>query len=81
MSFPALQRGSTGESVRLWQQFLNQQNIPLDPESRALDGIFGPGTERGTVKYQINKGLPPIGIVDTQTYDRAVEDQFAETIS
>jgi peptidoglycan hydrolase-like protein with peptidoglycan-binding domain len=81
MSLPTLKRGSIGEAVRLWQQFLNEQNIPLDPESRALDGIFGVGTERGTKEYQARRGLPLTGIVDSQTYDKAVKDEFTETVS
>lgn len=81
MSLPTLQRGSIGEAVRLWQQFLDGQDIPLDPESRALDGIFGPGTERGTKEYQARKELPLTGIVDSQTYEKAVKDEFTGTVS
>lgn len=80
MSLPVLQRGSTGQAVRLWQHFLNQQGIRLDIASQARDGIFGPGTERGTREYQVRKGLLPTGIVDSQTYAKAMDDQFSTTL-
>jgi peptidoglycan hydrolase-like protein with peptidoglycan-binding domain len=33
----------------------------------ALDGVFGPGTERAVIAFQKSKGLPPDGIVGPAT--------------
>jgi peptidoglycan hydrolase-like protein with peptidoglycan-binding domain len=72
-----LQIGNRGEDVRRWQKFLSRdQGIKLDPDSMALDGIFGAGTRHGTSTYQVTKGLTPSGIVDSKTYEQAVEDGF-----
>jgi peptidoglycan hydrolase-like protein with peptidoglycan-binding domain len=52
----------------------------LDPESMALDGIYGTGTTLGTKTYQDNKNLPAIGIVDSDTLAQAIEDGFTPSI-
>lgn len=83
MEFPALKVGNRGLEVRKWQKFLRDQGMPLDMESAALDGIFGPGTAGGTRAYQTSKaskGLSPSGIVDAETYAQAVEDGFDSTM-
>lgn len=72
MALPVLRRGSTGEAVEHWQQFLIGQNILND----VADGRFGELTEEATKKYQTVKGLTPDGIVAAQTYAKALEDGF-----
>jgi peptidoglycan hydrolase-like protein with peptidoglycan-binding domain len=78
MSFPVLKMGSRGEPVQRWQKFLLAQGINLDPESRALDGIFGAGTNAGTREYQSKKDLTPSGVVDSETYNQALKDRFED---
>jgi hypothetical protein len=81
LEFPILKIGSHGEDVRKWQKFLIvEQKILLDPESMALDGIYGPGTTLGTKTYQANKSLPANGIVDSDTLSQAIEDDFNPSI-
>ncbi len=83
MEFPALKVGDRGLEVCKWQKFLREQGMPLDSDSRALDGIFGPGTAGGTRAYQTSKaskGLSPSGIVDAETYAQAVKDGFDPTV-
>lgn len=81
MDFPALKIGDRGLEVRKWQKFLREQGMPLDMESAALDGIFGPGTAGGTRAYQTSKGLSLSGIVDAETYAQAVKDGFDPTVN
>ncbi len=79
MGFPVLQIGSHDQDVRKWQKFLSQdQGIELDPESTALDGIFGPGTAAGTQEYQRRKGLTPNGVVNSETHNQALKDGFED---
>lgn len=73
-----LRLGHNGEAVREWQKFLVKQEVPLDDSSRAGDGIFGIGTERGTTQYQLRKGLTPTGEVNSDTYAKAVEDGYID---
>ena len=54
-----LRRGSTGPSVRSWQQFLiGAGHLPAHSD----DGIFGPRTQEATRAYQTSEGFPPIQI-------------------
>ena len=76
MELPQLDRGTRGDLVRSWQLFLRSQGIKMDFSSNAGDGIFGPGTVRGTQEYQSRHGLKVTGIVDSETYDIAVQQGF-----
>ena len=57
--------GSSGESVRMVQDFLNRisQNYPLIPKV-AVDGVFGPSTAEAVRVFQGIFNLPQNGIVD-----------------
>src|SRR3954468_24514251 len=70
-----LKRGTRGEDVLLWQQFLLQ--LRADPKARflllpiRLDGIFGRETAEATKAFQRRFALVPDGIVGAQTYGKA----------
>lgn len=59
----SLQIGSLGEEVKEWQTFLKNAGyrIPF------IDGSFGPTTERETIKFQVQNGLKPDGVVGQKT--------------
>ena len=61
--------GSSGESVRMVQDFLNRisQNYPLIPKV-AVDGVFGPSTAEAVRVFQGIFNLPQNGIVDYATW-------------
>lgn len=60
---PLLRRGSRGEAVRRLQARLNAHGARL-----AVDGIFGPLTERAVRAYQQERRLAVDGIVGPQTW-------------
>lgn len=70
-----LKRGTRGEDVLLWQQFLVQ--LRADPKARflllpiRLDGIFGRETMDATKAFQRRFGLLPDGMVGADTYRKA----------
>lgn len=72
MALPVLKRGSTGEAVERWQQFL----IGLEILKDVADGRFGELTEEATKTYQTSKGLKADGTVGAKTYAKAIEDGF-----
>lgn len=72
MVLPLLERGSIGEAVERWQNFLIGQDILKD----VADGRFGQKTEDATKAYQNLKGLTPDGRVGPKTYAKALEDGF-----
>ena len=61
-----LQKGSKGDEVKQWQQFLNTQGYNLD-----VDGIFGGKTYAATTTWQGKNGLDADGIVGEQTWGKA----------
>lgn len=66
-----LRRGATGAEVRQLQRLLNQwlsANPRVRIEPLAVDGIFGPLTERTVRVYQQVMGLPVDGIVGPRTW-------------
>jgi hypothetical protein len=83
-----LQKGDSGLSVALWQQFLIQhQCMPslskddmADSSPRNKDdhiiGEFEDLTEEATRKYQSYKNLNVNGTLDTATYDAAAQEGF-----
>lgn len=66
---PPLQRGSTGNSVRVLQTLLIEHGIFQDAD-RNRDGKFEAGTHGGVVRFQQSRGLPATGIVDRATWRR-----------
>lgn len=69
-----LQVGSSGDSVRQMQEFLNviSNTYPSLPKIK-VDGIFGPETKDAVQKFQSVFGLPPNGIVDYPTWYKISE--------
>lgn len=61
-----LQKGSQGDEVKKWQEFLNTQGYGL-----SVDGDFGTNTYNATVAYQKANGLTQDGIVGKNTWDKA----------
>lgn len=61
-----LQKGSKGDEVKKWQEFLNTQGYGL-----ALDGSFGSLTDQATRDYQQKNGLAVDGIVGELTWGKA----------
>jgi peptidoglycan hydrolase-like protein with peptidoglycan-binding domain len=70
-STPLLTKGSKGEAVTRLQQGLHQLGYDLG----AVDGIFGPNTERAVKEFQTNNGLAADGIVGPKTWT-ALEEAF-----
>jgi hypothetical protein len=56
-----IKRGSTGESVRLWQKIIGAP----------VDGVFGARTEGLTKAWQLQHGLTPDGVVGPATWTAA----------
>lgn len=68
-----LRVGSTGENVRIMQQFLNAlaavfPSIPM----LTADGIFGPATRSAVIAFQRQFGLTPDGIIGPLTWNAIV---------
>jgi hypothetical protein len=86
MTLPVfLQRGSVGLAVALWQHFLVRQQMmpPLSGDDSLgvgkdddIIGFFEETTEAATRKYQLAKGIDVNGIVGSETYSKALEDDF-----
>lgn len=60
----SLRRGDRGEPVADLQRRLVEQGASI-----AIDGIFGPATERSLRAFQIERGLPATGIADPSTLE------------
>ena len=60
-----LQRGDVSEEVKQWQLFLQSAGYKIP----AVDGAFGPQTERETIKFQLKNGLKPDGVVGPKTWN------------
>ena len=69
-----LRRGSSGESVKLMQTYLNviARRYPTIP-SVSADGIFGGDTEEAVLAFQRAVRLNPTGVIDVSTWERIVE--------
>jgi peptidoglycan hydrolase-like protein with peptidoglycan-binding domain len=61
-----LQKGSKGDEVKKWQEFLNTQGYGL-----GVDGDFGDKTDAATRDYQQKNGLGVDGIVGEKTWGKA----------
>ncbi len=64
--YPQLSVGSKGVYVFILQDGLTA----LGFSGSGLDGVFGPGTRRAVLDYQINQGLPQTGMADCATWLR-----------
>jgi peptidoglycan hydrolase-like protein with peptidoglycan-binding domain len=62
-NLPVLGIGSRGADVRALQQFLAAQGMQV-----AVDGDFGPQTQRAVAEFQQRAGIPVDGTVGPQTY-------------
>jgi peptidoglycan hydrolase-like protein with peptidoglycan-binding domain len=77
-----LKRGTRGEDVLLWQQFLLR--LRSDPKARfpglpiRLDGIFGPETAGATVAFQRRFQIAADGVVGRDTYLKARQFGFLD---
>lgn len=61
-----LQKGSKGDEVKEWQNFLNTQGYGL-----SVDGDFGDNTYKATLEWQQKNGLGADGIVGENTWSKA----------
>lgn len=61
-----LQKGSSGDDVKKWQEYLNDNGYNL-----SVDGDFGDLTYNATVDYQSKNGLSADGIVGEKTWTKA----------
>lgn len=61
-----LQKGSKGDDVKEWQNFLNSQGYSL-----GVDGDFGDKTYAATIEWQQKNGLGADGIVGKNTWSKA----------
>jgi len=58
-----VKRGSGGTDVRLIQGWLSLNGFHV-----AVDGEFGPATQRALRAFQADRGLPETGVVDEETH-------------
>ena len=58
-----IQKGSQGDDVKAWQEFLRSKNFNV-----AVDGIFGDETETATKSFQGMYGIGADGIVGERTW-------------
>ncbi|HZJ57725.1 MAG TPA: peptidoglycan-binding domain-containing protein [Clostridia bacterium] len=61
---PILGLGSVGPEVEMLQRILFSIGINPGP----IDGIFGPLTRNAVVRFQMDNGLVPDGIVGPETW-------------
>ncbi|MFF4657267.1 peptidoglycan-binding protein [Streptomyces sp. NPDC001381] len=62
---PTLKAGSSGRAVQQAQCYLNHS---LSGRDLALDGKFGPVTQRATLRFQRCAGIVADGVVGAQTW-------------
>ena len=70
-----LQKGSSGDEVKKWQEYLNTQGYGL-----TVDGSFGDKTDAATRQYQASVGLGADGIVGEKTWGAAGYKNLNNTI-
>ena len=71
-----LKKGSSGDSVREWQNYLKGQGYAID-----VDGQFGSKTEYITKMYQKDNGLSIDGIVGANTWGKAGYSSISTPVS
>lgn len=78
-----LKRGTRGEDVRDWQEFLQRlardRAVGLNIPVFQADGIFGQTTQRATIAFQQRFGLGPDGAVGRNTVEKAYSLGFKDT--
>ena len=62
-SNPNLKRGSRSEDVSILQKILGE----LGYDCGAIDGVFGPRTERELMAFQKDQGKEPTGVYNSET--------------
>jgi hypothetical protein len=72
LNLKPIQRGSTGNNVLAWQQFLRLKQFPVG----TVDGTFGNASDVATRAFQTQNGLPATGVVDEATYRSAFRQGF-----
>jgi Putative peptidoglycan binding domain len=72
LNLKPIQRGSTGNNVLAWQQFLRLKQLQVG----TADGAFGAATDMATRSFQTQNGLPATGVVDEATYRVAFRQGF-----
>jgi hypothetical protein len=70
-----LKVGARGPDVTSWQGFLLEQKLLRSP----ADGIFGPGTEDATRRFQARSGAKADGVVGPNTLGLAKKAGFQQT--
>ncbi len=68
LEMKVLKVGSSGQSVKAWQNFLIGQGF--DPG--VADGKFGDGTKTATISFQQRHGMVPDGVVGNRTFGQAM---------
>ena len=66
-SFPVLRRGDDGQPVRTLQYLLRARGRTV-----AVDGDFGPATERAVRSFQRSRGLGVNGVVGERTWSALI---------
>ncbi|MDR1000707.1 MAG: peptidoglycan-binding protein [Clostridiales bacterium] len=70
-----LKQGSTGENVRLMQQYLNAlRQIYPSISALSVDGQFGLGTKSAVIAFQQLFGLSADGIIGRDTWNKIVQE-------
>jgi peptidoglycan hydrolase-like protein with peptidoglycan-binding domain len=68
-----VRRGSRGDAVRAVQDQFQFRNLSGDPsKGPAVDGVFGPDTERRVRAFQSAVGLAPDGVVGPRTWNQLI---------
>jgi peptidoglycan hydrolase-like protein with peptidoglycan-binding domain len=70
-TWPVLQRGDRGPTVRMLQERLASAGFPCEP----VDGIFGKGTEQSVRGFQGSRSLDVDGTVGLQTWTALLTGQ------
>jgi len=63
-----VKRGKKGNQVKLVQEWLCLQGIPV-----AIDSFFGPASESAVKEFQEQEGLAIDGVVKTDTFDKLIQ--------
>ena len=66
-----LKFGSSGESVKEWQRFLQSQGYAID-----VDGVFGKQTRNFTRQFQGKNNLATSGVVDASTWPKSSAREY-----
>jgi hypothetical protein len=72
LKLPTIKKGSQGAAVSAWQQFLKDSDYAVG----TVDGDFGNLTDTATRSYQQKRGLTVTGVVDNDTYTKALNQGF-----